>query len=139
MFRKFASAVFLAAVAVGVAAADQFDAVVFRLGDGRVAFKKMKVGQPNAVAEALQGKEEALPLAADIKVLRAKVNHETKEVTAGEELPGRFENEDVKYLAANKPGPGSVRTPARIITDAGGKTVTEMWFFLGPVPIAIIK
>lgn len=117
MLRKMICAGFVLAAAVGLAAADEFGALVTKVQDGKVTFQKFQKGAKKG--EGTKGESTTLPTAPDVKVLSAKFNRESKKVEAGDALSDGLKNERFQNIGEN-----GVFT--HIVTDADGKTITEI-------------
>ncbi len=112
MYRKVACAAFFLVLGAGLALADEFGASIMKVSDGKVTFAKREKGKK-------LGDEMTLPVADNVKVVTGKFNKEDKKIEAGEELPGGLKNDVFKDI-------GDKGVPARIVTDADGKKITEI-------------
>jgi hypothetical protein len=111
MFRKFAAAFVVVGALLGVAMADEFNATISKVDDGKVTFtKKAKKGEK-------PGDAMTLPAAKDVKVTKGK--QDGKKVVAGEALENGLKNEVFSNIG--KKGVG-----ARIITDVDNKNIVEI-------------
>jgi hypothetical protein len=117
MFGKVACAGLVLAIGVGVALADEFNASIRKVEDGKVTFVKRVKGQ-----KPDEGTAVTLPTSADVKVLNGKFNKDTKTVEAGEALSGGLKNERFSNI-------GERGVPAHLITSEDGKTITEIRVF----------
>src|SRR5437660_900780 len=93
----------------GVAAADEFLAVLKKVEGNKVTYIKAKMGEKE---------ETTLPAAADIKVLYGKFNTETKKTEPGDTIDGGLKNEAFKDLGKGK--------YALVITDGANSKITEI-------------
>jgi hypothetical protein len=117
VFKKFFCALTVLVVGLSVALAEEFTANISKVADGKVTFTKMKKGKAD-------GEAMTLPAAADVKVVTAKFNKETKKVEAGEHLADGLKNEKLSNI-------GDKGLNARIVTDADGKNITEIRLIKG--------
>jgi hypothetical protein len=111
VFKKFFCAVTVLVVGLSVALAEEFQANISKVTDGKVTFTKMKKGE--------KGEAMTLPTAADVKVVTGKYNKDTKTVEAGEPLSGGLKSETLSTI-------GDKGLRAHIVTDADGKNITEI-------------
>jgi hypothetical protein len=110
MLRKFVGAFVVVCAMLGVALADEFNATINKVEDGKVTFtKKAKKGE--------KGEQMTLPATKDVKVTKGK--QDGKKVVAGDPLEGGLKNE--AFTNVGKKGVG-----ARIITDADNKNIVEI-------------
>jgi hypothetical protein len=116
MLRKCVGAVAILAVSLGVALADEFQAVITKVQDGKVTFNKLKKGEGKKFDK---GPDMTLPTSATVKVLSAKFNKDTKKLEAGDALTGGLSNKAFKEISEK-----GVR--ATIVTDAADKNITEI-------------
>lgn len=120
MFRGFLGAVFLAGACCGIAAADDFYAQITKVEDGKVTFLRRLKPKEGEKRAPFSKKEETLPVAADVKVVKAKFNREKRRFDAGEELPGGLNNEWFKGI--NKKN----GLFCQIFTDKDNKKIEEV-------------
>jgi hypothetical protein len=113
MFRKIVCAAVVVVLGVGVALAEEFNAAITKVADGKVTFAKTKFNKDTKKLE--KGAEETLPTAADVKVVTAKFNKDTKKFEAGEAVKDGLKNE----MFAKE-------VSATIITDADNKKIVEI-------------
>jgi hypothetical protein len=123
--RKFVAASLVLVIAVAVAAADEFVGFVTKFEDGKITVKKSKGTEPP--------EEVTLKVADNVKIVRGKVNKDTKKIEAGEAFEGgkdalakqvKETAERVKkYIEEGKKGFG-LGVFASIVTK--GNTVTEI-------------
>jgi hypothetical protein len=110
MLRKFACAAVIVVLGLGVALADEFTAVISKVEDGKVTFKKAKKGS----------EEMTLPVATTVKVTKGgNYNKDTKKVEDAVTV-----TEGIKSNQLSNIGDKGVR--ARITTDADNKHITEI-------------
>jgi WD40 repeat protein len=122
VLRNILSTVFLTAFLCGLVAAEEFDARVLNIENGKVTFQKIKKGVPAPPNEAM-----TLPVAENVKVLRALRNRRGSSLEAGDNLPGGLKHEQLRTM-----DPGGITS--KIITDDAGQKIKEMWVFLRPIP-----
>jgi hypothetical protein len=112
--------------ALGIALADEFDAVITKVDQGKVSFTKMNLDLKKKTIE--KGEVATLPASADVKVVKAKFDEATKKSTAGDPIEGGLKNElfkiDAEKKSDVKPFGGSLY--ATIITDKENKKITEI-------------
>ena len=108
MLSKFACAAAIVVFGLSAALADEFPATITKVDGGNITFKKGKAKEP--------GEEMTLPVTADAKVTKGKVNADTKKVEAGDPLPSGLKNE-----LFTKIGEKGVR--AMLTTDADNKHI----------------
>ena len=78
--RKLVVASLVLVIAVAVAAADEFVGFVTKFEDGKISVKKSKGTEPP--------EEVTLKVADNVKIVRGKVNMDTKKIEAGEAFEG---------------------------------------------------
>jgi hypothetical protein len=107
----------------GFVAAEEFLAVITKVDDGKVTYKRMKRVEGK---KRVQYDEEAvLPIANKGKILELVINlDKEKKMTyeAGKELPKGLENAQLKEHLENPKLP----LVAQIITDKSGKKIEEL-------------
>ena len=123
--RKLVAASLVLVIAVAVAAADEFVGFVTKFEDGKMSVKKSKGTEPP--------EEVTLKVADNVKIVRGKVNMNTKKIEAGEAFEGgkdalaKLVKESAervkKYIEEGKKGFG-LGVFASIVTE--GDTVTEI-------------
>ena len=96
---------------------EEFRATITRVADGKVTFFRTGL---NDAAAAQNGEEQTFPVAANLKVYHGKIDRETKEVEAGEALPGGLKNE--AFARVKDKGLRAV-----IVTDAENQKVAEIY------------
>jgi len=121
--RKFVCAVIVTVFAVSVALAEDFRAMVTKIEDGKVTFKKAPTEKGGKF-----GDEATLPLATTAKISKGKAsfNKEEKKLTvdAGDPL-----DKDAVKALMDKAGESKAKGAfAQISTDADGKKITEIRF-----------
>ena len=122
---KFVAASLILVIANAVAAGDEFVGFVTKFEDGKMSVKKSKGTEPP--------EEVTLKVADNVKIVRGKVNMDTKKIEAGEAYEGgkdalakqvKETAERVKnYIEEGKKGFG-LGVFASIVTE--GDTVTEI-------------
>src|SRR4051812_13338107 len=117
--RKFVCAAVVTAFAVSFAVADDFTALISKLDDGKVTFKKTEKGKT-------VGEDITLSLAKDAKIHKGKGKKGVYE-TVGDAL------EKTDYTALITKGiEGKAKgANAYITTDADGKTITRILLLQG--------
>lgn len=76
---KFIAASFVLVIAVAVAAADEFTGFITRFDDGKMTVKKTK---------GTETEDVSLKVADNVKIVRSKMNMNTKKLEAGEAYEG---------------------------------------------------
>jgi hypothetical protein len=109
-------AALLMLVSIGLVCAEEFTARISKVGDGKITFTKLKKGE--------KGEEATLAIAADVKVVNAKFNKDTKTQEAGDPVPDGIKNKMFTNI-------GEKGVTARLVTDDSGKKVTEIRVFKG--------
>jgi hypothetical protein len=120
MLRKFVCAAVIVVAGLGVAAADEFQALITKVDGNKVTFKKVtkKASKGNP---AEYDAEKTLPTATNVKVNQGKFNADTKKLEAGDPIEGGLKNE---MFTATKLGEKG--KTATIHTDADNKNITEI-------------
>lgn len=88
MIRKVFCALVVAAATVGIAAAEEFGAIITKIEDGKVTYTK--VSFKNKKLE--KGDSATMPVAKDLKVIYSKFNAETKKMEDGGDIKGGLSN-----------------------------------------------
>jgi len=115
MLRKFVCAAVIMVIGLGVALAEEFPAVISKVENGKVTFKKGKKGD---------GDEMTLPVTADAKITKGKFNPDTKKVEAGEPIENGLKADPFTKISEK-----GLR--ATITTDADNKHITSISVFGG--------
>lgn len=121
MLRKFVCAAVLCAFGLGVAFADEFNALITKVEGSKVTFKKVKGFGKNREL----GEEETISAAKDVKVVTAKFSKGDDgkfKIEAGDALKGGLKNKRFKDI--DEKG-----VFARIVTGADNKKITEVRVF----------
>jgi hypothetical protein len=120
MLRKFVCAGVILVIGLGVAMADEFQAMITKVDGNNITFKKVlkkaAKGQP-----AEYDAEKTLPAATNVKVSKGKFNADTKKLEAGDAIESGLKNEMFSKIKLEEKGVG-----ATITTDADNKTITEI-------------
>lgn len=138
MIRRISCLVLVAVAICGVATGEEFFAILSKVEDGKITFKKLTKVE-GKFSSTIDEKDTTLPTSDKVKVVRlvVKRDKETKKVQLerGPDLPGGIKNEQLQKMVAPV-GAGPNPTPsAWIITDDSGKTITELQvLMLGPPP-----
>jgi hypothetical protein len=114
MAKKLACAVFAMVVFIGIAAAEEFGALVTGVKDGKVSFYKTKKGKKD-------GDEVTLPTVDKVEVAKAKFDKTDKKYSAGDAIEGGLKNEKTFSKDALEKG-----VSVRIITDDDGKKIKSI-------------
>jgi hypothetical protein len=100
--------------------AEEFNASISKVGEGKVTFAKVKFDRQNKKIE--KGEEQTLPVADNVKVTQLKFNKDTKKLEAGDPLEGGLKNERFSKI-------GEKGLRATIVTDDDNKKITEIRVF----------
>jgi hypothetical protein len=126
MSRSFVGALAVALVAFGFAVADEFQATITKVEDGKVTYKKFK-GFNKEEMKVEYDDEKTLPTTKDVKVVKAKFDFKEKKSEAGEAIEDGLKNAMFKDIGKEKKGKfGGGGLFATIITDSGNKNITEI-------------
>jgi hypothetical protein len=109
MYRKLVGGVFVLALCIGVAMAEEINGVITKVEGNKVTFAEMKGKE--------KGAEKTLTVSDKLKVVKGKFNKDTKTVEAGEAIP-----EGLKAPQFTNIGERGVR--ASIVTE--GDKITEI-------------
>jgi hypothetical protein len=112
MLRKFVCASVVVVIGFGVAVADEFGAIITKVDNGKVTFKKI-------VKKGETAEETTLPLTADAKVTKGKINADTQKLEAGDPIA-----DGLKSDTFTKIGDKGLRVT--ITTDADNKHITAI-------------
>src|SRR5947209_6805342 len=115
MLRKVVGAVVLLFLCLGLAMAEEIQAIITKVEGDKVTFAETK-GKGGE-----KGPEKTLPVASKVKVVKGKKNKDTKQIEAGDEIEKGLKDE---MFSKDKIGENGVR--ALIITDADNKKITEI-------------
>lgn len=123
MLRKFVCASVMLVLCLGVAFADEFGAIITKVEGNKITFKKVK----GFGKKAEVGDEQTMSAVKDVKVVTAKFSKGDDgkfKIEAGDAVKGGLKNKRFKDI-----GEKGVR--AMIVTDEGGKKITEVRLFPG--------
>jgi hypothetical protein len=120
MFARVLGGAVVLAMTVGIASGEEIRAQIKKVADGKVTFAKRE-GQGK---DAKLGEDRTLPVAKDAKITKGKFSKvdDKFKVEAGEALAEGLGNKLFTEI-------GERGLPARIITDADNKTITEIIVF----------
>ncbi|HWG46861.1 MAG TPA: hypothetical protein VN688_29130 [Gemmataceae bacterium] len=118
MLRKVIAASLALVLGAGIAFADEIRAVITKVDGNKVTFAPIEGKGKNAK----KGDEKTLTAAADVKVVTAKFNRDTKKVETGDALEG-----GLKHKAFSNIGEKGLR--GVIVTDSDNKKITEIRIF----------
>ena len=119
MNRRFVAALVMAFTAVGFAAADEFQAIITKVQDGRVTYKRVK-GR-NEEGKTQYDEEKTLPITKAVKVVKASYDKEARKMVNGDPLEGGLKHDAFTSLGKKKDVAGVFAT---LITDAGNKNIS---------------
>ena len=120
MLRKIVCIGVLLALSAGVAFADSFVALITKVEGNKVTFYKLE-GKGKDTKKSDDA--TTMPVAKDVKVVKAKFNKETKSVEAGDEIEGGLKNK----LFTDTGEKGRFAT---IKTDDDNKKINEIRVFM---------
>jgi hypothetical protein len=112
MVRKLVGAAVLLVVCVGLTMAEEIRAIILKVDGDNVTFAESK-------GKGEKGPEQTLPVADKVKVVKLKINRETKKVEAGELIDRGLKNS--MFSNISEKGLRGV-----IITDESNKKITEI-------------
>jgi hypothetical protein len=115
MLRKLVGSLVLLILFIGLALADDIRAVIVKVDGGQVTFKEFK-------GKGQFGDERTLPVADAVKVVKGKINRETKKFEAGEPIEDGLKNK--MFSKIGEKGIGGL-----IVTDDDNKKITEIRVF----------
>jgi hypothetical protein len=118
MLRRVIYAGFLAGVSCGVAAADDFIAMITRVDGSKVSFRRVVVKLGEKWGN--YGDEETLVAAEDVKVHKGRRDRQTKKIEAGDDIPDGLKDDPLKGLAPPR------TLGARLITDDSDKKISKI-------------
>lgn len=121
MNRRFVVALVLALAVIGSAVADEFQAIITRVQDGQVTFKRVKGLNDEGRAE--YDAEKTLPTTKDVKVVKPRYDKEAKKIVNGDPLEGGLDNAAFKDLDKKKDVAGVLAT---LTTDANNKEISQI-------------
>jgi hypothetical protein len=111
MFRKLACAVFVMVAFIGIAAAEEFGAIISKVDGGKVTFQKAKKGKGD-------GTDVTLPTVEKVEVAKGKFDKTDKKWSAGDAIEGGLKNDKVFSKENLEKG-----VAVRIVTDDDGKKI----------------
>ena len=126
MIRRYACAVIAVCVSFGFALAEEFNASITKVEDGKVTFQKTKFNKEEKKVE--KGDPMTLPAASDVKVTKTTVafgggkgkgKGKGKDAAKAEPVDDGLKNEIFTKI-------GEKGVNATIVTDADGKAITEI-------------
>jgi hypothetical protein len=112
MLRKVVGAAVILVLFVGVAFAEEIQAVITKVDGNKVTFAPTK-------GKGKKGDEQTLPVATGVKVVKGKFNKETKTVEAGDAIADGIKDKVFSDISEK-----GVR--ALIVTDSDNKKITEI-------------
>ncbi len=89
MLRKVIAASLVLVLSAGVVFAEEIRALITKVEGDKVSFYKME-GKGKEAKKT--GDEQTLPVAKNVKIVKAKFNQETKTIEAGDDLPDGLKN-----------------------------------------------
>jgi hypothetical protein len=128
---KFVAALVLALTAFGFAVADEFQAIITKVEDGKVTYKRVKGRNEEGKTEYAEDK--TLPTAKDVKVVKAKYDTEARKMVNGDPVEGGLKNDAFKDLGKDKKK--GVGVLATLMTDADNKKITQIRVLSFKIPL----
>jgi len=122
MLRKLVCAAVIAVIGIGVVMADEFTATIGKVDGNNVSFKKDRFNPITKTSE--QGALTTLPVTADVKITKSKLNSKTNKYEAGETIEDGLKNEIFTKLG--QPFGRKIGHFATITTDADNKNITAI-------------
>jgi hypothetical protein len=122
MKRRFVAALVLAFTAFGFAVADEFQAIITKVKDGSVTYKRVKGRNEEGKTEYAEDK--TLPTAKDVKVVKARYDTEAKKMVNGDPLEGGLKHDAFKDMGKDKKK--GIGVLATLMTDANNKKITQI-------------
>jgi hypothetical protein len=120
MLRKFVCAAVIVVIGLGVAVADEFQAMITKVDGNKITYKKvLKKGAKGQPAEYDDAK--TLPAATNVKVSKGNYNKDTKKVEVSDAIENGLKNEMFSKTKLEDNG-----VNAMITTDADNKNITEI-------------
>jgi hypothetical protein len=112
MLRQIVGAAILLVLVVGLALADEIRAVITKVEGDKITFNEAK-------KKGEKGPEHTMPVADNVKVVKGKMNRETRKFEAVETV-----EEGLKHKVFSTIGEKGI--PSTIVTDAENKKITEI-------------
>jgi hypothetical protein len=114
MLRQIVGAAILFVLFIGITFADEFRAVITKVEGDKVTFTEFK-------GKGQKGPEHTMPVADNLKVVKGRMNKETKKVEVGEEVKEGLKHS--MFSDIERP------IPSVIMTDGDNKKITEIRVF----------
>jgi hypothetical protein len=121
MYRRFVAALVLALTVGGFAAADEFQAIITKVQDGSVTYKRVKGRNEEGRTE--YDAEKTLRHMKDVPVVKARWDKEARKLVNGDPLEGGLKHDAFTSLGTDEDVEGVFAT---LITDAGNKNITAI-------------
>ena len=112
MFSKLVGAGFFLLLCIGITFADEIRAVITKVEGDRVTFAEAK-------GKGQKGQERTLPVADNVKVVKGKMNRETRKLESGDAISEGLKNK--MFAEVSEKG-----VPCLIVTDNDNKKITEI-------------
>ena len=122
MNRRFVAALVVALTAVGFAVADEFQAIITKVQDGKVTYKRVN-GQ-NEEGKTQYDAEKTLPIAKAVKVVKPRYDKEARKMVNGDPLEGGLKHDAFKDMGKDKKK--GIGVLATLMTDAKNKNITQI-------------
>src|SRR5262249_30861607 len=122
MNRRFVAALVLVLTGFGFAEADEFQAIITRVKDGRVTY--MRVKGFNEERKLEYDEEKTLPTTKNVKVVKPRYDLEARKLVSGDPLEGGLKHDAFKDMGkGKKKGIGVLAT---LFTDLANKNITQI-------------
>jgi hypothetical protein len=122
MNRRFVAALVLALTLVGFAVADEFQAIITTVKDGKVTYLRVKGRNEEGKTE--YDAEKTLPTIKDVKVVKARYDTEARKMVNGDPLEGGLKHDAFKDMGKDKKK--GIGVLATLLTDADNKRITQI-------------
>jgi hypothetical protein len=120
MLRKFVCAAVIMVIGLGVAVADEFQALITGVDGNKITYKKV-LKKATKTEKAEYDDAKTLPAATNVKVSKGSFNKETKKVEAGDAIENGLKNEMFSKTKLEEKG-----VNATITTDDDNKNITAI-------------
>lgn len=122
MKRRFVAALVVGLTVFGLAVADEFQAIITKVKDGKVTYNRVKGRNEEGKTE--YDAEKTLPTAKDVKVVKARYDTEAKKMVNGDPLEGGLKHDAFKDMGKDKKK--GIGVLATLMTDKGNKNITQI-------------
>jgi hypothetical protein len=112
MLGKLVGAGSLLLLCIGITFADEIRAVITKVEGDRVTFAEAK-------GKGQKGRERTLPVADNVRVVKGKMNRDTRKLESGDAISDGLKNKVFAEI-------GEKGVPCLIVTDNDNKKITEI-------------